>query len=312
MAPLLRSNTFLGRLVLALRDPVVERQGQPQTNAGKIVSYLTDSSSRVADSRSGQEPELDASGDNRRRTGSGHNLRHRGLGVMRRRLRILPIGAGFLIAIAVGVISYISSSTTRAGVQHVPFALIAGTVAIAGVVISSLLVNSLSLIEPTARWGGRRRIGRRTVVAALAALVVGTAAALLWRSTVSESGEIAKIVSPSSGEAISRPTQVEVRLEGSLAPDHWLWLGFQNELGGPFIIQAPPCSISGTVVHCGPLYVGPAEADTSEYRIFLLDADAKATEALRERANGGVGNVSQLALPSGVVVLDVVRHISVH
>ena len=123
---------------------------------------------------------------------------------------------------------------------------------------------------------------------------------------------LAVITSPSDGARIDRPQEVAVELRKTLPKGHSLWLAYQNELGGPVIVQATKCQIARTNADCGPLYVGHDEHDRAAFKLLLLAADAGATAVLRanDAATDGAGaNISWAALPEGVERVSVARRV---
>ena len=121
------------------------------------------------------------------------------------------------------------------------------------------------------------------------------------------------IRSPANGSQIDRPEEADVELLRGLPKTHSLWLAYQNELGGPYIIQATTCSIVDRIADCGPLYVGHDERDRSAFKLLLILADKQATFALdeygREVSRGAGGNFWRTELPSGIQFVSTVRHV---
>jgi hypothetical protein len=125
---------------------------------------------------------------------------------------------------------------------------------------------------------------------------------------------LAEVQSPEAGEKIGRPQDVEVRLNASIPEGTTVWLGYQNEKGGPFIIQASQCSKIEERLDCGPLYVGHDESDPAEFRIFVVTANISATAALSAHSNNEVvkpgDNISYARLPEGTELISEQPHIT--
>jgi hypothetical protein len=63
----------------------------------------------------------------------------------------------------------------------------------------------------------------------------------------------------------------------------------QNDLGGPFTVQASACDAIEQRLDCGPLFVGENGKDKAEFRLSIATADAIATARLNAMA-AGVGS----------------------
>ncbi|MFC7529222.1 hypothetical protein [Actinoplanes sp. GCM10030250] len=118
---------------------------------------------------------------------------------------------------------------------------------------------------------------------------------------------LAEIRDPAAGDRITRPQQVDIRLNGPAPRSLTFWLGYQNEKSGPFIVQAAQCMEAENRLDCGPLYVGHDEHDTAKFRIFVATADSYATaklsaHGLSHQINSG-DNVSYPVLPVGTKIV---------
>jgi hypothetical protein len=135
----------------------------------------------------------------------------------------------------------------------------------------------------------------------IAALTLMTAYVVVPRFSADK--PLAEIGSPLTGDRINRPAAVDVRLNGRMPDGGSVWLGYQNEEGGPFIVQAARCAQIGNRLDCGPLYVGHDDEDPAEFRVFVLTADALATARLTAGGTAGSAepgdNFSLKSLPEG-------------
>jgi hypothetical protein len=149
------------------------------------------------------------------------------------------------------------------------------------------------------------------------ALIIGLVGSALVQQRLDASGKtqrVAEIRFPNDGQVIDRPQLVDVVVTGDLPGGHSLWLGYQNEKGGPLTVQKSMCKLAQGEADCGHLYVGHDERDTSVFSIFLIDADAHATSILRSL--GSVGrqddgeNMAVESLPPGGVSFGAKSHIT--
>jgi len=121
----------------------------------------------------------------------------------------------------------------------------------------------------------------------------------------------AEIQSPAAGERISRPQDVDIELNGSVPKGDTVWLGYQNQKGGPVVVQAIKCVPIAERLDCGPLYVGHDEKDRAEFRIFVATANASATASLSAHGTAEPGdNLVYPSLPDGATVVSEERHIT--
>jgi hypothetical protein len=170
------------------------------------------------------------------------------------------------------------------------------------------LVNQLPPLK-------ERRNIRWMIIAALAILGVGSGSLAYWEFTAEAAANpIATILAPRGGERIPRILSVDIGVTRRPADDHTLWLGYQNEAGGPFIIQAQECAVFQKNADCGPLHVGQDENDTAAFKIFIFDADEEATahlEKLGGKVLGGSGaNMALDGWPKGTAIISMIRNIA--
>ncbi|WP_127500777.1 hypothetical protein [Actinoplanes solisilvae] len=181
----------------------------------------------------------------------------------------------------------------------------AGGILVAAVV--SWLVNQLPVLKV------RSTSFRVLIALVVVALCVTSGLIIRYQISLDEIDKpLAVITSPSDGARIDRPQEVAVELRKALPKGHSLWLAYQNELGGPVIVQAAKCQISRTSADCGPLWVGHDEHDRAAFKLLLVVADAGAGAVLRGNgpATGGDGdNKSWTALPDGVERVSVARRV---
>lgn len=181
----------------------------------------------------------------------------------------------------------------------------AGGILVAAVV--SWLVNQLPIVKV------RSTSFRVLIALAVVALCVASGLIIRWQVALDEIDKpLAVITSPSDGARIERPQEVVVEVRKALPKGHSLWLAYQNELGGPVIVQAVKCQIARTGADCGPLWVGHDEHDRAAFKLLLVVADAGATAVLRSRgsvADGAGANVSWASLPEGVERVSVARRV---
>jgi hypothetical protein len=153
------------------------------------------------------------------------------------------------------------------------------------------------------------------IIAALAVLGLGSGfiAYRLWKVQAA-ADPIAAISAPADGSKISRILGVGVDVTRRPAEDHSLWLGYQNEAGGPLMIQAQKCAVFQKSADCGPLHVGHDEYDKSAFKLFLFDADEDATSFLENKGDetgGGPGaNMALDEWPTGTEIISMVHNVS--
>lgn len=170
----------------------------------------------------------------------------------------------------------------------------------------SYLINQLPPIR------NQSRPIRAVIVFGVVALCVASAVIIQWQVDLDEFDQpMAVIQSPADGSRIDRPQEVRVELERALPKGHTLWLAYQNELGGPYIVQASRCLISRRNADCGPVYVGQDEHDRSAFKLLLMVADTQATSILTEQGAGAApgDNVSRAGMPEGAEAVSVIRHV---
>ena len=117
-----------------------------------------------------------------------------------------------------------------------------------------------------------------------------------------------------SAEEFSKQRAVDLSLNGRVPEDLTVWLGYQNEEGGPYIVQRSRCSEVVKRLDCGPLYVGHDKKDPAAFRIFVATADASATASLSVQDTSGSArpgdNHSLASLPAGTKVISEERHVT--
>jgi hypothetical protein len=153
------------------------------------------------------------------------------------------------------------------------------------------------------------------IIALLAVLGVGSGSLAYGEfKTEAAADPIAAIQAPRGGEKISRILSVDIGVTRQPPDDHSLWLGYQNEAGGPLIVQAQECVVFQKNADCGPLHVGRDENDTSSFKIFLFDADDDATAHLKNigaKISGGPGaNMALDEWPDGTGIISMIRNIT--
>jgi hypothetical protein len=159
--------------------------------------------------------------------------------------------------------------------------------------------------------GSRKRAGW-LFAAALVLAALSVVAPYVVLPVILPDRPMADIRSPKSGERIGRPQAVDVHLNKAVAEGETVWLGYQNEKGGPYVIQASRCQAIEERLDCGPLYVGRDEKDTAEFRVFLATADASATARLGQHALTAKpgDNKNYEVLPIGTKLISEERHIT--
>jgi hypothetical protein len=155
---------------------------------------------------------------------------------------------------------------------------------------------------------------RMLVVLGVVVLCVASALIIRWQAALGEIDKpVAVITSPMDGAHIDRPQVVAVEVRRGLPKGHTLWLAYQNELGGPVVVQAARCHIIRTSADCGPLYDGHDKRDRAAFKLFLVVADAKATAELKgdgSAAQRGEGiNVLRPGLPDGAERVSITRNV---
>ncbi|WP_328468511.1 SLC19 family protein [Actinoplanes sp. NBC_00393] len=171
------------------------------------------------------------------------------------------------------------------------------------------LVNQLPPLKKKSRkthWG---------IIAVLAVLGISSGLVVFMTSKAEKADDpIAAIIVPAGGDKISRILGVDIDVTRRPPEDHSLWLGYQNEAGGPLIIQAQECAIFQKDADCGPLHVGRDEKDRSAFKLFLFDADEEATAFLEGIGGGMAGgpgsNMAIDAWPDGTEIISMVRNIT--
>jgi hypothetical protein len=161
----------------------------------------------------------------------------------------------------------------------------------------------------------RSRTTQWVIIGSLVLLGLGSGFLAYWQVTAQAPAEpIAAIQAPQNGEKIPRVLTVEVGVTRQPAGDHSLWLGYQNEAGGPLIVQAQRCVLFAKSADCGPLHVGQDVDDPSAFKIFLFDADKGATgqlETIGGKIAGGPGaNMALDEWPDGTSIISMVRNIT--
>jgi hypothetical protein len=194
------------------------------------------------------------------------------------------------------------------------------TIAVIGLV-AALVTLAASVVEIThkrdvkggaaAPRGNRKRAGW-LFAAGLTLAALSVVAPYVVLPMIMAGRPLADIRSPKAGERINRPQAVEVHLNRRVPDNETVWLGYQNEQGGPFIVQASQCQAIGERLDCGPLYVGQDKNDASEFRIFTATADTSATVDLSRHASSARpgDNVKHDILPVGTKLISEERHIT--
>lgn len=189
-------------------------------------------------------------------------------------------------------------------------------IAVIGLVAAVIpLIGSIWQIAPAsgrAQPQRRRRAGWLFATAVLIA-ALGFLAAYVIVPRFGPERPLAEIVSPRDSEKIERPQTVDVRLNEAIPDDRTVWLGYQNERGGPFIVQAAECVAIEQRLDCGPVFVGENDKDRAEFRLFVATADAAATAHLKAAA-ADVGpqygmNMSCPRLPAGAQIINETRRV---
>ncbi|GIM97928.1 hypothetical protein Ato02nite_097210 [Paractinoplanes toevensis] len=153
------------------------------------------------------------------------------------------------------------------------------------------------------------------VLALLAALGLGSGLiAFMLSNAQAATIPVAAIEAPTEDDKVSRILEVAINV--TRRPDNGtsLWLGYQNEAGGPLIVQTQKCKILQKSADCGPLHVGRDEKDKSAFKIFLFAADEDATSSLEDiggKIPGGPGaNMAIDEWPDGTDLLSMVRNVT--
>ena len=179
--------------------------------------------------------------------------------------------------------------------------------------LAALITLAASLVERKgAAPGGSRKRAGRLFAAGLALAGLSVVAPYVVLPMIMADRPLADIRSPQSGERINRPHAVDVHLNKSVAEAETVWLGYQNEEGGPFVMQASRCQAIEQRLDCGPLYVGRDKNDAAEFRVFMATADISATAELsRHAVTAEPGdNVRYPVLPIGTKLISEERHIT--
>jgi hypothetical protein len=182
----------------------------------------------------------------------------------------------------------------------------------AGVVVAMVigyLVNQLPPIKnrgPKVHW---------MIIIVLVFLGVSSGSLTYWQYTAQESADpMAVIQTPQGGEKIPRVVAVDIGVTRQPSGGHSLWLGYQNEAGGPLIVQTQDCVVFQKSADCGPLTIGHDERDPSSFKIFLFDADKRATGYLKSiggKTPGGPGTNMQVPQwPDGTQIISMIRNIT--
>jgi len=180
--------------------------------------------------------------------------------------------------------------------------------------LAALITLAASLVERkgAAALGGSRKRAGWLFAAGLALAGLSVVAPYVVLPIIMADRPLADIRSPRAGERINRPHAVDVHLNKAVAAGETVWLGYQNEKGGPFVIQASECRAIERRLDCGPLYVGRDENDAAEFRVFLATADTSATAVLsRHAVTAEPGdNMKYPVLPIGTKLIREERHIT--
>ncbi|MGV9212797.1 hypothetical protein ACTFTM_13155 [Micromonospora sp. RB23] len=182
---------------------------------------------------------------------------------------------------------------------------------VAGLLVAALLSW---LINQLTSFRDRNMFFRMLVVLGVVVLCVASALIIQWQTALGEVDKpVAAITSPVDGAHIDRPQVVDVEVRRGLPKGHTLWLAYQNELGGPVVVQAARCHIIRTSADCGPLYVGHDERDRAAFKVFLVVADTQATAELAGDGSAaqreeGI-NVLRPALPDGTERVSITRNL---
>jgi hypothetical protein len=174
------------------------------------------------------------------------------------------------------------------------------------------LVASILQVKGSATPGGNRKRAGWLFGASLVMAGLSVVAPYVVLPMIIGDRPIAEIRSPKSGERINRPQAVDVHQNKAVADGETVWLGYQNEQGGPFIIQASPCQAIEERLDCGPLYIGRDENDAAEFRVFMATATTSATAELSRQATTAEpgDNVKYPVLPIGTKLISEERHIT--
>lgn len=180
-----------------------------------------------------------------------------------------------------------------------------------GAVVAALIGYLVNQVPPIRKkWTTKARL---VLVGTIVVLCLSSVAVAQWQLIAGRPAPVAEIQSPADGQKFKRGERVEIKLNRPVSDGHSLWLGYQNEAGGPWIIQAARCSVVEESVDCGPLHVGHDAKDRSAFRLFLFDANPAAAAALGtgEVSSGGAGaNRSHDTLPKGVVPISQKKNIT--
>jgi hypothetical protein len=169
-----------------------------------------------------------------------------------------------------------------------------------------------ALVTLVGSFKTRRKVAARLLGATVAVVVVTLLAVFVVVPYLHGTPPpAAAIESPAAGETIGRPQTVGARLNAPLPQGQTIWLGYQNEKGGPFVVQASKCTTIAQILDCGPLYVGHDNKDPAEFRILLATADTAATTTLSAHGPANPGdNLSYRDLPAGTTIIAQQRHIT--
>jgi hypothetical protein len=180
--------------------------------------------------------------------------------------------------------------------------------------LAALITLAASLVERkgAAAPGGSLKRAGWLFAAGLALAGLSVVAPYVALPMIMADRPLAEIRSPRSGERINRPHAVDIHLNKSVAEGETVWLGYQNEEGGPFVMQASRCQAIEQRLDCGPLYVGRDNSDVAEFRVFMATADISATAELsRHAVTAEPGdNVKYPVLPIGTKLISEERHIT--
>jgi len=151
----------------------------------------------------------------------------------------------------------------------------------------------------------KRKPTRVHVVSYVMSILVlcGVAASVALSRGPDDSAPLARFEAQTDNQAVTRPQWFGISLLRPVPREHTVWLAYQNELGGAYVVQASACVESAGKLDCGPVYLGSDANDKNSFRVLIFSADRAATATLldwgKPVANESGKNTPHAALPHG-------------